>query len=272
MTATTTAPVSRILGVHVSAAGLLRSEWTKFRSLRSSSIILFVSVALTIGLGALISGVTASHWADAKPARRAGFDAVTTSLDGVRMAELAIGVLGVLLISSEYTTGMIRASLTAVPRRVPVLWAKMGVFSVITAVTALVSTFVAFYLGQSLLSSAHINVAIGAPGALRQVIGAALFLVVTGIIGMALGAILRNTAAGISTLVAVFFVLPPLMQLLPTNWADNITPYLPANAGEALWAHGDTTQLSPWTGFGVMCLWALAAVIGAVFVLRSRDA
>lgn len=267
--ATTT---SRIPGVHVSIAGVLRSEWTKFRSLRSSSIILAVSIVLTIGLGALISGVTASHWADVKPARRLGFDAVTTSLNGVRIAELAIGVLGVLLISSEYSTGMIRASLTSVPRRLPVLWAKMGVLAVITAVAALVSTFVAFFLGQALLSSAHINVGLGAPGALRQVIGAALFLVVTGIIGMALGAILRNTAAGISTLVALFFVLPPLTQLLPTSWADNITPYLPANAGEALWAHGDTTQLSPWTGFGVMCLWALAAVIGAAFVLRRRDA
>ncbi len=269
---TVTARPSSVIGVHVSARGVLRSEWTKFRSLRSSSVTLLVAVVLTVGLGALISGVTASHWVDAKPARRAGFDAVTTSLNGVRMAELAIGVLGVLLISGEYSTGMIRASLTSVPRRLPVLWAKMAVFAVITAGTAVISTFAAFFIGQALLSAQHINVGIGAPGALRQVLGAALFLVVTGIIGMALGAILRNTAAGISTLVAVFFVLPPLVGLLPTDWSDNVSPYLPGNAGAALWEHGDTVQLGPWTGFGVMCLWAVAAVIGAAFVLRSRDA
>jgi ABC-2 type transport system permease protein len=118
-------------------------------------------------------------------------------------AQLAIGVLGVLLISGEYSTGMIRSSLTVVPRRLPVLWAKLGVFAGAVFGVTLVTSFVSFFLGQALLSSHHLNVAISAPGALRSVIGTALYATVAGMIGMALGALLRNTAAGISTFVAV---------------------------------------------------------------------
>lgn len=262
----------RFPGMKVTQLRVIQSEWTKFRSLRSTLITLAVSVLLTVGLGALISAVTASHWAQASPEDRAGFNAVVTSLDGVNISQLAVGVLGVLLISGEYATGMIRASLTAVPRRLPVLWAKLTVFTGVVGVVSLISTFAAFFLGQSLLSSKHLNTTISSGSALRMVVGAGFYLVLIGVIGMALGGILRNTAAGISTLVAVFFVIPPVLQLLPKSWSNNVGPYLPSNAGSAFWGHPDTAHLSAGAGFLVLCGWAAVAIAVAAFRLTARDA
>jgi ABC-2 type transport system permease protein len=262
----------RFAGMKVTQARVIKSEWTKFRSLRSTLITLLVSVALTVGLGALISAVTASHWAQASPADRADFNAVVTSLNGVNISQLAVGVLGVLLISGEYATGMIRASLTAVPKRLPVLWAKLGVFAAVVGVLSVISTFAAFFLGQSLLSSKNLNVSISSPNALRMVLGAAVYLVLVGIIGMALGGLFRNTAAGISSLVAVFFVIPPILGLLPKSWSDHIGPYLPSNAGEAFWGHPTGSHLAALTGLLVLCGWAAAAVVAAAIRLKQRDA
>jgi len=262
----------RFAGMKVTQWRGIKSEWTKFRSLRSTKITLLIAVVLTVGLGALISGVTASHWADVKPGERAGFNAVVTSLDGVNIAQLVVGVLGVLLISGEYATGMIRASLTAVPGRLAVLWGKLSVFAGVVGGVAVASAFGAFFLGQSLLSSQHLQVSITSPDALRMVIGAGGYMLLVGIIGMALGGLLRNTAAGISSLVALFFVIPPLMNLLPQSWADHIGPYLPSNAGEAFWGHPSGTHLSAAAGFAVLCLWAAVAVAAAGTRLKRQDA
>jgi ABC-type transport system involved in multi-copper enzyme maturation permease subunit len=275
MTITSTEPTLRapsFTGMKVTQARVIRSEWTKFRSLRSTNITLLVSLVLTIGVGALICAVTAAHWTRLSPGDQAGFNAVVSSLDGVRISQLAVGVLGVLLISGEYATGMIRASLTAVPKRLPVLWAKIAVFAGIVGVTAIVSTFIAFFLGQSLLTSQHLQVSISSPGALRMVVAAGVYLLLVGIIGIALGGLLRNTAAGISSLVALFFVIPPILELLPSSWSNDIGPYLPANAGEAFWGHPDTSHLSPWVGLIVLCAWTVAAIIAAAVRLTRNDA
>jgi ABC-2 type transport system permease protein len=259
-------------GMKVTQGRVIVSEWTKFRSLRSTLITLLVSVVLTIGLGALISAVTASHWPQASAADRASFNAVVTSLDGVRISQLAVGVLGVLLISGEYATGMIRASLTAVPKRLPVLWAKLSVFTAVVGVISIVSTFIAFFLGQAMLSNHHLQVTISSPHAVRMVAGAGVYLLLVGLIGMALGALLRNTAAGISSLVALFFVIPPVLDLLPKSWSNNIGPYLPANAGEAFWGHPDGAHLSALTGLLVLVGWTAAAIAAAAVRLKSQDA
>jgi ABC-2 type transport system permease protein len=275
MTATATRlPIREpsLSGLKVTQARVIRSEWTKFRSLRSTKITLIVALILTIGVGALISAVTAAHWTRLDPGDRASFNAVVTSLDGVRISQLAVGVLGVLLISGEYATGMIRASLTAVPKRLPVLWAKIAVFAGVVGAASIASTFISFFLGQSLLSSEHLQVTISSPGALRMVIAAGIYLLLVGIIGMALGGALRNTAAGISSLVALFFVIPPILELLPSSWSNDIGPYLPANAGEAFWGRPDTHHLSPWAGLAVLCAWTLAAVAAAALRLTQRDA
>jgi ABC-2 type transport system permease protein len=271
-----TAPAAGQHGLRVTQARVLLSEWTKFRSLRSTIWTLLTAVVLTIGIGALFSAVSASQYHTFSPADRASFDPISTSLNGMIFAQLAIGVLGVLLISGEYSTGMIRSSLTVVPRRLPVLWAKLGVFAGVVFSLTLVTSFVSFFLGQALLSSHHLNVAISAPGALRSVIGAALYATVAGMIGMALGGLLRNTAAGISTFVAVFFVLPPLTNLLPSSWSSHFVQYLPSNAGEVLFGGGGTGglahPLAPWTGFGVLCAYAAVMIGFAAWRLRRADA
>jgi ABC-type transport system involved in multi-copper enzyme maturation permease subunit len=272
----TTAPAGGQRGLRVTQRRVLRSEWTKFRSLRSTIWTLLTAVVLSIGIGALFSAVSASQYHTFSPADRASFSPISTSLNGMIFAQLAIGVLGVLLISGEYSTGMIRSSLTAVPRRLPVLWAKLGVFAGAVFTLTLVTSFVSFFLGQALLSSHHLNAAISAPGAVRSVIGAALYATVAGMIGMALGGLLRNTAAGISTFVAVFFVVPPLTELLPVSWSSHFAQYLPSNAGEVLFGGGGTSELAhplaPWTGFGVLCAYAVVVIGCAAWRLRRADA
>jgi ABC-2 type transport system permease protein len=260
--------------LRVTQQRVLLSEWTKFRSLRSTVWTLLTAVVLSIGIGALFSAVTASQYHTFSPGDKANFNPITTSLNGMLFAQLAIGVLGVLLISGEYSTGMIRSSLTAVPRRLPVLWAKLGVFAGVVFSVTLVSSFVSFFLGQALLNSHHLGVSISAPNALRDVIGAALYATVAGMIGMALGGLLRNTAAGISTFVAVFFVIPPLTDLLPSSWTSHFAQYLPSNAGEVLFGGGRglAHPLAPWTGFGLLCAYAAVMIGIAAWRLRRADA
>src|SRR5215831_2276535 len=201
---------SPVPALRVTQGRVLRSEFTKFRSLRSTMWTLLAAVVLMVGLGALFSGVTASQYHTFTAAERAAFNPVTTSLTGVIFAVVALGVLGALLMGGEYSTGMIRSSLTAVPRRLPVLWGKLAVFAGSIFSVALVASLISFFVGQALLSSHHLGVSITAHEALRSVIGAALYLTVAGVIVLALGALLRNTAAGIATFAAVFFVIPLL--------------------------------------------------------------
>jgi ABC-2 type transport system permease protein len=272
--ASTTAPATGPQALRVTQARVVLSEWIKFRSLRSSVWTLLAAVVLSIGIGALFSAVSASQYHTFSPADRASFNPISTSLNGTLFSQLAIGVLGVLLISGEYSTGMIRASLTVVPKRLPMLWAKLVVFAGVVFALTLVTSFVSFFLGQALLSSHHLNASISAPGALRSVIGAALYVTVAGMIGMALGALLRNTAAGISTFVAAFFVIPPLTDLLPASWSSHFAQYLPSDAGGVLFGGGRglANPLAPWTGFGVLCAYAVVLITLAAWRLRRADA
>jgi hypothetical protein len=161
-----------------------------------------------------------------------------------------------------------------VPRRLPVLWGKLAVFAGAIFSISLVASFISFFLGQLLLSGHHISVALTAPGVLRSVVGAALYMTVAGMMGVALGALLRNAAAGISVFVAVFFVIPPLTSLLPASVSNHVSQYLPSNAGEVLWGgtHGVQNALSPWTGFALLCGYAVVLIAAAAWRLRSVDA
>jgi ABC-2 type transport system permease protein len=258
----------------VTQARVLVSEFTKFRTLRSTMWTLLVAVVLMIGISALFSAVTASQYHTFGPADRASFNPVSVSLGGMMFAVVAFGVLGVLMISGEYSTGMIRSSLTAVPRRLPVLWGKLAVFAGVIFSVSLVASFISFFLGQALLNGHQLGVSIAAPGALRSVIGAALYVTVAGMMGVALGALFRNTAAGIATFAGVFFVIPPLTGLLPASISDHLTQYLPSYAGEAVWggARGITDALSPWTGFALLCGYAAVLIAAAAVRLRRVDA
>jgi ABC-2 type transport system permease protein len=258
----------------VTQARVLVSEFTKFRTVRSTVWTLLVAVVLMIGISALFSAVTASQYHTFDAADRATFNPVSISLSGMMFAVVAFGVLGVLMISGEYSTGMIRSSLTAVPRRLPVLWGKLAVFAGVIFSISLVASVISFFLGQALLNSHHLGVSVAAPGALRSIIGAALYVTVSGMIGVALGALFRNTAAGIATFAGVFFVIPPLTGLLPASISDHLSQYLPSYAGDAVWggARGVTNALSPWTGFAVLCGYAVVVIAAAALRLRRVDA
>lgn len=275
MTATlTTGPlpvtISRHDQLRVTQSRVVLSEWTKFRSLRSTVYTLVVGSVLMIGLGALLAGIAASQ----SKGLDAGATAISTSLTGTVFAQLSIGVLGVLLVTGEYSTGMIRASLAVVPARLPMLWAKLAVCAGAVFLTMLVSSFTAFTIGQALLSRKHLNASLSDPGALRSIVGAALYLTVAAITALALGALLRNTAAAISTFVAIFFVIPPLAPLLPASWSGHFVQYLPSNAGAMLLdgTYGLAHPLAPWTGFAVMCAFALVLIGFAAWRLPRVDA
>ncbi|HEV7209626.1 MAG TPA: ABC transporter permease [Mycobacteriales bacterium] len=255
----------------VTQGQVIASEWIKLRSLRSSWFTFVAAIVGMIGIGLLVSAVTNAHWGQLGPDERAHFDPVTRSLTGVYLAQLAVGVLGVLVISGEYATGMIRATFGAVPTRLPVLWAKLAVFAAVTFVLMLISSFVAFLGGQQLLTT-H-GTTLGAPNALRAVVGVALYLTVVGALGIALGFLIRSTAGGIATLFGLLLVLPTIGQVLPASWQVHILPYLPGNAGAALFTlHPDPGTLSPWIGFAVFCGWAAAALLGASVLMMRRDA
>jgi ABC-2 type transport system permease protein len=265
---------ARVPAVRVTQGRVLLSEFTKFRSLRSTMWTLLAAVVLMIGIGALFSGVTASQYHTYNWAEKAAFNPVTTSLNGVYFAVVAFGVLGVLLTGGEYSTGMIRSSLTAVPRRLPVLWGKAAVFAGSIFSVSLIASFTCFFFGQALLNSHHLGVPVTAHDALRSVIGAALYLTVAGLIGLALGALLRNTAAGITTFAAVFFVIPPLAMLLPASISNHLAPYLPSNAGDAIWGGAALVPnaLSPWAGFALLCGYAAILIGAGAWRLRRADA
>jgi ABC-type transport system involved in multi-copper enzyme maturation permease subunit len=259
--------------VRVTQARVTLSEWTKLRSVKSTLWSLAVSLLLIIGIGILVCVVFENRWTHLNPPERLHFQPLRASLVGVNFAQLAIGVLGVLVITAEYSTGSIRSTLSAVPTRLPVLWAKALVFGAVAFMITLPAVFIVFFAGQAILTGQHINITISHPGVIRALFGAALYVTVMGLFGLGLGAIVRSTAGGIAALAGIVFVLPPIIGLLPTSVSDSVTPYLPSNAGGAVWTiHPDPNTLAPWAGFGVFCAYAAAALILAAVLLLRRDA
>ncbi len=248
------------------------SEWTKLRSLRSTRWTLLASLALLIGLGVLACVVFETRWPHLSPGDRRDFHPLKANLIGVDFAQLAIGVLGVLAITAEYSTGMIRSTFSAVPKRLPVLWGKAIVFGSVAFAVSLPAIIIVFFIGQAILAGQNINVGISHPGVIRALFGAALFLTVMGLFGLGLGAIFRSTAGAIAALAGIVFVLPPIVGLLPTSVATSIEPYLPSSAGGAIWTlNPDPNTLAPWAGFGIFCAYAAVALAVAAVLMRGRD-
>jgi hypothetical protein len=258
----------------VTQARVVESEWTKFISLRSTLWSLGVGMFLTIAFPLLFALVTATHWAHMSPGDRAGRHPLDIALAGVNVAQLAIAVLGVLVITGEYSTGMIRSTLLAVPKRLPVLWAKLGVFAAVSFVLTVPAVFIAFYASQAILNTHHIlQISLSDPGVARCLIGGALYVMLVGIFALAIGAIVRNTAGGIAAFAGIFFVLPPLMNVLPTSWNNAISQYLPSEAGRQLFSlHHAAHSLTPLAGGAIMVAYCAAAVALAAFLLVRRDA
>jgi ABC-type transport system involved in multi-copper enzyme maturation permease subunit len=257
----------------VTQARVALSEWTKLHSLRSTRWSLLLGVLLTIALPVLFAAITSSHWSSMSPEERAHRSPLDIALAGVNVSQLAIAVLGVLVITGEYSTGMIRASFTAVPKRLPVLWAKTAVFALVAFLLMLPSVLIAFLASQAILSRDHIlQISFSHPGVARSVIGGAVYLMLVGIFALGIGAIVRSTAGGIATFAGIFFVIPPLMNILPTSWNNAITQYLPSEAGRQIFSlTHDSHSLAPWPG-GILFVGycALALALAAILLVR-RD-
>jgi hypothetical protein len=255
----------------VTQARVALAEWTKLRSVRSTRWSFLAAFLLTIGIGALACAVVGHHYAHMSERDKLDFHPLEVNLVGVQLAQLALGVLGVLVITAEYSTGMIRASFTAVPKRLPVLWAKIGIFGAVTFAFMLPAVLAAFFVGQAILARHHIDIGFTGPHVIRVLVGAALYLTVVGLFGLGLGAIVRNTAGGISAFAAIMFVLPPLMNVLPSSWNRAASPYLPLQAGQAILATTPGDHLSPWLGLLLLAGYAAAAIAVAAVLLVRRD-
>jgi ABC-2 type transport system permease protein len=259
--------------------GTLRSELTKIRSVRSTYWSLIALVVITIGISALFAYGHAQSFtqmpAFAQTHQRAQYvqQATETSLFGLILGQLVIAVLGALTITSEYSTGMIRTSLSVMPRRGAVFAAKAVVLTAIALVTGLVTSFASYFVGQAILSTQHINSSIGQPGVLRAVIGGGLFIAACGLLSFGLGAVLRHTAGAITASIGLLFVVYILSGFLPNNWAVHVDKWIPFNAGGAIWENASgTSMFSPWTGFAVFCGYAAIALIAGLILFRRRDA
>jgi ABC-2 type transport system permease protein len=260
---------------HYGLSGLLRSEWTKLRTVRSTMWTLGITVVVGIGISALATAETRAHWATMSPGARQGFDPTSTSLTALLFCQLAIGVLGVLVMSAEYGTGTIRATFSAAPKRPLVLTAKAVVFGVVALAVAEVVAFVSFFVGQALLSAPAAHATLSTPGALRAVVGTGLYLGVIGLFALGLATIIRHTAGAISAFVGILLVLPIIVQALPTSLQVDIRRFLPLRIGAVMMSVNDgggAHSFGPWTGFFVLCVYAAGALVIGGVLLVKRDA
>lgn len=247
----------------------IKSEWLKFRSLRSTLSVLGVAVLGMLGIALVVAYNTRHLNANIQPD-----DAVPSSpLQGYYLGQLLIGALGVLFVTGEYSTGMIRSTLAAVPKRLPVLWAKLIVFVSVTAVSMIAISLVAFLTAQALIGHYRHPYSLGDPGALRVVIGTGLYLTLVGVIGAMLGWIVRSTPGSLVAYIAVILVLPVLFATVLGTWGKDIAQFMPSEAGGSfIRSIREPHTLPPWDGLGVLALWAVLGIVAAATSLRRRDA
>ena len=274
-----------VLDNRIGFASAVRSELTKIRSVRSTYWTLLVMIIVCMGVAVLFCAESAAQVsAAATAAERAAAlaharaQAVTNSLIGLLIGQLVIAVLGALTFTSEYSTGMIKTSLTSLPRRGTIYSAKAAVFGAVALVAGLFTSFASFFAGQALLSGVHASVGLGEPGVLRAVIGAGLFVAVCGLLSYGIGGLLRHTAAAITASIGLLFVSWSLSQFLPgppSGWFGqaDIDKWIPFNAGGALWEHVSGVNLfSPWIGFAVFCGYAATTLAAGLLLFLRRDA
>ena len=256
---------------------LLVAEWTKIRSVQSTLWSLLAFVVVAVGFSTLIAAVIAHDWnAPGNHPNHARLVTDPTAVifgAGLGLGQLAICVLGVIVITSEYTSGTIRASLLAVPNRISMLGAKALVWAILDFVISAITVFAVFFIATAILRS-HVSVTLSQPGVTRAVIGGILYLTVLGLFAMAIGGLIRHTAGAIAIVIATVIVVPPLVSLIPGTIANHIHGYLPTVAGELV---AQTSQqsgdvLSGWQGFGVFCAWTAVLLALCGWLLVRRDA
>ncbi|MEU8019452.1 ABC transporter permease [Micromonospora parva] len=247
----------------ITPGGVVAAEWTKFSSLRSTWITAGISVFLLIAFGMIASASFSGE----------GLTSVDLALSGSALAALSVGVLGALLGASEYTTGMIRATLTAVPRRLPVLWSKSLVAGAAAFVTMTIGALAAFAVGSAVLNDKVSGLGLDDDGVLRALLGAGLYLGLVAVLGVALGMLVRSSAGAIAILAGLLLVVPGLVPLLPDAISEAITPYLPSNAGSAVMALAPPDgTLGPWAGVAVFAGYVVVTLAAAAYRLKKTDA
>ncbi|MFJ8043124.1 ABC transporter permease subunit [Kitasatospora sp. NPDC096147] len=249
---------------------VLQSEWTKIRSVRSTIWTLALTFLITLVVGGLLSLVTKLNFEEFTEGSSTPFDATGTAFSGILLGELAIIVFGVLAVGNEYSSGMIRVSLAAVPQRATLLLGKAAVLGALALAVSLATAFITFFTGQAILGS-H-STTIGSDNVLRAVIGAALYLTMLCLFAAGVTAMLHNQTLALGVLVPFFFLLSPILSAVP--YAKNVARYFPDYAGSRmLTVYEQSGQpYGPWAGFFICLAWTVAAIAGGILVLKKRDA
>jgi ABC-2 type transport system permease protein len=255
----------------------VRSEFTKIRSVRSTSWSLALMVLASTAWCVAYCLGTVHNWPNMSAQDRAGFDPVQSSVIGVALlGQLVIVVFGALMFTSEYSTGSIRTSLTAMPRR-PVLYgAKLAVFAAVSLAVALVASFGMFFLGEALLGSTHGAVSLAHPGVLRSVIITALYAEVCGLIAFGIGALTRNTAAALVISYGGLTLLPQLLKAMPTSVYHALVAWVPGGDAVSVMTSPSGSRpphmFSAWGELAVFAAYAAILLIAGAVQFRTRDA
>ncbi|GGT36036.1 ABC transporter permease [Streptomyces chromofuscus] len=256
----------------MAATQVIRSEWTKIRSVASTVWTLSLAVVVTIALGMLISALSKNEFENMDAAGRLSFDPTFISFAGMSLGQLAMIVFGVLVVSNEYSTGMIRTSLAAVPQRGTFLFSKIAVATLLALAVGMVTSFAAFFLGQAMLGELHAD--LGDPGVLRAVIGGGLYMTLIAVFSMGVAAMLRSPMLSLGILMPFFFLISNILGNVSAT--KKVGQYLPDQAGskimQVVTPVDDDTPYGPWGGLGIMVLWVVAALVGGYVLLKRRDA
>lgn len=283
MTATAVAQgptTTRTSPYRLSFGHVLRAEWIKFRTLRSTAWTLAITVVVMAAIALMFAALMSSLSDDPELAASSGglMPGVMIVTFGYSFAQLVVAVLGALTITGEYSTGMIRSTFSAVPTRLPAFAAKSLVLAVVTFVVSALGVVASYLVTMPFLSGTPLEVDLGAEGTVRALVGAPLYLAAIAVLSVALGAIIRNSAGTIFGLVALLLVVPSILQAIPTDWVRDLAQFLPSTAGERL-VIGDAMNgmgtefiLSPWQGFAVLVAWVAVVWVAAAFVIKRRDA
>lgn len=263
-------PADDVSAHNVTLPQVIRSEWIKLRSVRSTVVTLALTACAVVVIGVLVSML--SNGAPIAADGEGIYDPAGNSLFGATLAQLVLGVVGALVMTSEYSTGLIRTTLTAVPRRLPVLWAKGIVVAAAAFTTMAASLLVAFFVGQAVYGGGGPSASLSDPGVLRAVLAAALFPTAIAVMGVGFGALMRHTATAIGILVAILFVVPVLFETLGGVWGD-ASEYLPGEAGQAMiTVVTESGEMSPGTALLVLVGWIGALFAAGTIALKRRDA
>ncbi|MFF9499012.1 ABC transporter permease [Streptomyces sp. NPDC014656] len=253
---------------------VLRSEWTKIRTVSSTVWTLASALLVTVAMSAALSAVLNSTFDDLSDVERATFDPTFVSFSGMVLGQLAMVVFGVLVVGTEYSSGMIRTSLAAVPQRATFLFSKIAVAGVLALVVGLVTSFLSFFLGQALLGEHRTT--IGADNVLRAVVGGGVYMGLIALFSMGVAAMLRSSMLSLGILVPFFFLISQILSAVPK--AKEVAKYFPDQAGSKIMQvvpdalGSEKAPYGPWGGLGIMLVWVAASLLGGYLVLKRRDA